>query len=209
MILYSILALLNLFFSVVPMAAGLIGYCKFPRPFKILTIYFIVVVIVESYGTYQFFHSGYLNWVYYFFTPIEYVFILYAFSFWQKKPSIRKLMLLSIPVFLIFCLAYDFLFCSFYVYSDFPDTILITIFVAIAAYTLLNLYKEDRGTLINNPIFWVCISLILFSSSYIIFCVVEFALPETRIIFLWVFHIIINIISNQFFTVGFICQQRQ
>lgn len=207
---YNILGALNLFFVLIPLIAGLIGFRKYTLDFKLLTFLFLIIAGVGIYSYSQAFRGQNNIWIYHFYDPIEYGLLIAVFSFWQKKQIVKRILLYSIPVFVLFC-GINIIFFTDDInnYNFFTSSISRIIFIIISAYTLLNIFKSDKGELLKKPEFWITIALLMYSSNTLAYFVFSKIHVAQVMVTLWVINVVMDIIANQIYAIGFICRYRQ
>ncbi|MCD6163316.1 MAG: hypothetical protein J7K40_13025 [candidate division Zixibacteria bacterium] len=206
---YNILGALSIFSIFIPLIAGLIGFRKYTLDFKLLTILFLIITGVGIYSYSQAIRGQNNIWLYHFYDPIEYSLFIAAFSFWQKKLVVKKIMLYSIPVFVIFCIINIILTDDINNYNFFTSSISRIIFIIISAYTLLDIFKSDKGELLKIPEFWIAIALFMCSSNTLVYFVFNKIIVAQVMVTFWVINLVIDLIANQIYAIGFICRYRQ
>jgi hypothetical protein len=179
--------------------AGVFVFHRLRWETKILVGYFILIGLVDILALYLAFHRVVNIWLFHLFTPLEYGFLVFVFSCWQRRPAVRLLLRLSIPLFAAVCLVDKLYLEDLCRFDSIATTLEAATLIMISVYTLFDLYREDSGPLLKNLRFWVATAvLIYFSGNFPIFA---FA----NVLTVWSVHHILNITSNMLFTGGFLC----
>ncbi len=189
--------------STLPLAAGIYGFRRFNSELKILVAFFALVVLVEAYCLYQAYNFGNTMWIFRFYTPVEYSFLVLVFSFWQKRAFLRKMLLYSIPLFVLICLGSESFLETSNNFNNFTASLESVLLVAISAFTLLGINQEDKGNILRDPRLWVGTAVLVYFAGN----VMVFALSK-ELTFWWT-HNILNILANLLFSGGFLCLLRR
>jgi hypothetical protein len=188
-----------------PIAAGVITLSRLKSDMKILLFLFILIAVVDVSTFILALRGNEYEWIHYIYTPIEYCLFIWALSLWQDKPFARRLLRLSIPAFAVICGLNVLALGKLVKTNSFEVTLSLIVYVAIAAYTLYNLQKNDYGSIWSDYRSWVCATLLFYSAASLVqFATMLFAFSLQ----LWQFHLVLNMISNIFFAGGFICLYR-
>lgn len=199
--LYSIAA----FSAAVPLSTGAYLYRRLNLDMKILLLLFAIVVLVEGYTFYQTLNKTDYYWIHHIYMPFEYGLIAFVFSCWQKKPLMRRALRISVPIFLLVCLADMISSRNLNNFNDFTAPLACTLYIGISAYTLVNLQKESPDSGLKNYRFWVGTALLIYSAgglAYFAFFDYFFSYE------IWAIHAALNIIAHILYSIGFICQTR-
>jgi len=182
-----------------PLLAGVFVLNRLGRETKILVGYFILIGLVDTFGLYLAANRTNTIWLFHLFTPLEYGFLVMVFSYWQKKPLLRLLLRLSIPLFALMCLVNKLFLESLVSFDNFTASLEGSALIMISVYTLFNLYRDNSGPISKDPRFWITVAVLIYFSG---------SLPTfafANIIALWSIHSILNITSNILFSGGFLC----
>jgi len=183
----------------VPLGAGVSLFNRLEREAKILVAYLILIGLVEAFSFYQALNKVSTIWLFHVFTPLEYGFLVVVFSYWQKKPLLRLLLRLSIPLFALICLVNKLFLESLVSFDNFTASLEGSALIMISVYTLFNLYRDNSGPISRDPRFWITVAVLIYFSG---------SLPTfafANIIALWSIPHILNVISNILFARGFLC----
>ncbi len=197
------LSLISFLSTTLPLATGIYGFRRFNSELKILVAYFALVVLVEAYCLYQAYNSGNTMWIFRFYTPIEYSFLVLVFSFWQKRAFLRRMLLYSIPLFVLIYLGSESFLETSNNFDNFTASLESVLLVGISAFTLLGINQEDKGNILRDPRFWVGTAVLIYFSGNVMI----FALSK-EITFWWA-HNSLNISANLLYSGGFLCLLRR
>lgn len=201
---YLLLDLLYIFVSLFTAAAGIIYYRLQDRPAKFLTWYFITVAIISPILTYLAYHGKNSIRLYHFYDPIEYFYLVFAFSYWTGNAKLTKILRYSIFGFLLLSAANSLRMPDINHYNYAALTIAHLIYVFISTWAIFYLVRGDRGNLAANPVFWLAISLFVMSADNSLWYAINEYLPFDKYwILLLNVHKVIDIISFLLSAVGF------
>lgn len=176
---------------------------RFFPPFIFLTL------VAEVWGDYLW-QIGRNNVPYYnLFSTFEIAFYLYFLGRTQRRDRIRKVIYLSIPVYLVFAVLNIFFYQginTFHTISFSVGSLLIVFYCIL--YFLDLLRRPPSEDLITNPIFWICSGLLFFySCGFPLYGLVNVWADIAPILIdnLSRFINILNIFLYTLFTISFIC----
>ncbi len=189
---------------------------------KLLFYLIMVMVAVESYSFYRFLDAKPNHWPSHIYMVIEFVLFFLIFKQWQSSKIIIKAINYVVPTFLLFCIInYIFfsqpifllvdgliVFNSWALYNFIPIKIAVVFFTAISAFTILQLFENDRGDILEIPAFWVSSGLLFFSSvSIVYFILVTFVVVSDKYaIYPAITMTATNVMANSFYAMSFIVQ---
>ena len=206
---YKLIPLLSLISATVPLIVGLYVFRSLSVEWKILVAYFAITLlggIVQAYLG----NRGINNlWSVYIIMMIEYAFLVFVFSYWQKKKILKTILYVSIPVFVFMSIGTMYLRGNLQQFNHYSMSIESIILVGISAYTLFEVSKESVGSLLREPRFLIATAvLVYFASTLILFALsnVLLTLPKQTVRVVFTFQVIMNIISNLIYAKGFLCQ---
>jgi hypothetical protein len=192
----------------VPLTTGLVLFRRLDADLRLFLLLFAIAAAVEGYTFYQVMHTRNAYWVYHIYMPIEYVVIAIVLSSWQQNYMARRLIRLSIPLFVVLCL-WDILGGG-----DLNDlnaltaSIAYTLYVGMSAYTLVNLdYQNIRSTL-SDYRFWIGTALLVYSAGGLAYFSFHDTIVADYLIQIWIIHGVLNILAYLMYSVGFVCQVR-
>ena len=174
-----------------------------PRELKILLGLFVVVVGADAVSIYMIIRQQSNIQVLHIYTLLEYSFLIIVFSYWQKSPSLRRYLLISIPLFALLGISAKIFLEAPTQFDNFTSSVEGAVLVGVSAYTLYGLILEDLGSLYREPRFWVSVAVLVYFSGNLV------AFSLRPVIFIGVIHSILNIISNLCYTGGFLSLRRR
>lgn len=192
----------------IPLITGLILYSKLSPILKLLIFLFFIIAAVEGYTFYLSMNDRNPYWVYHIYMPIEYTIIAAIFSSWQRKPWARKIIRLSILLFVILC------FWDISGGGDLNDlnaftaSVAYSLYVGISAYTLVNLNHGSVQSLTYDCRFWIGTALLIYSAGALAYFSFHDMIVANYLIGIWAVHLILNIIAYMLYSVGIICEAR-
>lgn len=190
---------------------GLFTYRYHSRDIRILVYYLSISLLGELIST----SLGYFGknnlWMIHIFTVVKYVFFMMIFSFWQSNMTIRRIIYVSIPTFIIIYIICFFFFESLRQFNNYTKPIESIIIIITASYSLFEISKTSTDSLFVNPRFWIASGVLIYTTSTIII----FALSNVLLVstikdwkILWLIIPIMDIIEKLVFTEGLLCSYR-
>jgi len=183
----------------VPLGAGVSLFNRLEREAKILVAYFIFIGLVEAFSFYQALNKVSTIWLFHVFTPLEYGFLVVVFSYWQKRPLLRLVLQLSIPLFALICIANKLFVENLVSFDNFSTSLESLVLIIISVRTLFDLSRENSSTLSKDSRFWIAIAVLTYFSGNL----PTFAFAN--VIAVSSIKHILNVISNILFARGFLC----
>ena len=188
---------------VIPLSIGVLRYHRLRLEMRLLLLLFASMALVEALSFYQAYNYRGTIWLFHLYTPVEYSLLALVFSFWQKRAFLRKMLLYSIPLFVLICVGSELFLATSNNFDNFTASLESVLLVAISSFTLLGINLEDGGNILGDPRFWVGTAvLIYFAGNLMIFGLSE------EITFWWT-HNSLNISANLLFSGGFLCLLRR
>lgn len=205
--LYSWVELANLLSCVPALALAIRYFRRLDGAFRLLLLWFVVILIVETFNFYQVYQGRSNVWIYHFYMPVEFVLFMLILSSWQRSRRFRTLLIASIPFFVLLCLINLYVSGIDGTFNFLPVSVSAVLYVAVAAYTMLNLYRTHAGSLFKAPRFWALSALILYSSGTLVYFSFNRIVVEQAIVAIWLMHAGLYILTNQLYAVGFLCHR--
>ena len=159
------LAFLATLVSILPAIAGIFCFRWLARPAKILTFYYIFAALFGLIEYYMAINGINNVRFYHFYDPIEYFFIVFAFSYWTANKKTTLIFRYSIIGFFAISFANTFRMPNLNQYSSNALTVAYLAYVFISSSTIYNIIKRDTGKMTANPVFWLALSLFVLSSN--------------------------------------------
>jgi hypothetical protein len=185
-------------------------YRNLPRPLRILV--WLIAFNIGLIGLEFIIASGKRNnlWLTHVSTIVEYVLIVFIFSSWIKHKTIRFVLMSSLPLFIVLWIVGKFTFEPLSFADDLTSTISKVLQISFSAYLLIIIVKDSDIAWRHDSRFWIAASVIIYAAgSLFIFALfnkmVQVSPDFLRMI--WPLNWILAIISNLFFTLGFLCKE--
>jgi len=124
--------------TVFPLVVGLYKYRWLSVEMKILLILFFIASLVDGYSLYQAFNQCGNIWYLHFYTPIEYGILALVFSCWIKEKIIKRILRLSIPLFILIFVMNKIFIESMDYFDYITASIESIVLIAISVYVLYN-----------------------------------------------------------------------
>lgn len=140
------------------------------------------------------------------YSVLEFGLIIYILTFWLGQKNIKKIFLLSIPVYWMFYLIVNFsglesLGSGQINYLTRPIGLMIIF--AFSLYTLHHLHFVGHRRLYTDYRFWILSGMIIYSAGgVIVFAFIYVGSRSNGLVFLAYFHAVLNIIHNLFYAIG-------
>jgi hypothetical protein len=176
---------------------------------KVLTLFLGVKLAIDLLGMYLALNHINNLWLLHILTILEYSFLIYIFSFWQKNPILKKILHLSIPLFTVLGIAIMLLGENIRYFNSVTRPIASLALVAAAGYALFELNKETYDSVFRQPRFWIGAAVMLyFSGTLVLFSLGNLLLGTSLQWMKTVFNVnvIMNIVANAMYIGGFLCQ---
>lgn len=199
------------FSSVIPFLVGLFYAPKENKPLKLFLI-FTCVALIFDFISFITARNGINNLLlFYIYTLIEYVFIVYFLSQIIKNKVIIKLIIISTPLLCLYIIYYAFLIDGMLVFTPSVKSfegLLISLFGGF--YFLESYIKEDY---IDMKYFWINLGILVYfmGSMFTFLFLKDYSESNSPITNkqLWMVHSFCNIIANLLYSLGFISNLRQ
>lgn len=184
----------------IPLIIGAFGYRRLKIDMKILLALISLTFFVEIFVFYLSHEKANSIWVHNIYLPLEYILIALIFSKWHQKVIFGNIIMFSIPVFLIIHIVSLIKIGDINQINSFSISLSCTFYVCISTYALINLLKDDFGSIYQDYRFWVCSALLLYSAGSIAF----WAFSRIIVSFLlYYIHLGVNIIAYSLFAGAF------
>lgn len=195
--------------NVLPVIAGLLFLFRLSVDLRVLFVFCLLKTLTDLFGL-QLALEGVSNlWLFHISTLMEYLILILVFSFWQKNAHLRKWLRLSIPLFALFWIVAKLTFEDFGGLDNYSAPLANVLLIAVAAYTLYEVNKENVLTFHRMPSFWVaCGVLIYYTGNLTVFTLGNIVVAR-GLIKAWYIHSAMNIIANLCYAGGFVCLLRR
>jgi hypothetical protein len=186
----------------VPVIIGLFRFKRFNIELKLILLWFFLAMACDWYVFWMMLAHKSANWTRYYYLPAEYAIIAFAFSRWSTNERIKRLLILSIPIFIAICVISAIAKDSLLFDDNLTLPLSCLLYAIISLYTLISLINENYSPIYKNYIFWICAGLLLYSVSGVIFYSLSNYYP------LYIFfqiNTVTMLVSTVFYSVGLIC----
>lgn len=187
--------------SLIPFIAGIISYRFGKEDMRLFTLFFGIAVVSDLYLWYTAMHNVNNLWALHIWSLVEYCFLAYVFSYWQKSSTFRKLLRWSIPVFMILWLVAKLVsievMSQFHNYTRSIGSMILTITSVVTLYRL----NESEG-IFRQYQFWISLGVLIYFAGNIIWFSINNIVLVGSLFFM---HSIVNIIANLLYAGGFLC----
>ena len=179
--------------------------------FFVLTLLLGVTFVVESVGYFNLWTKNKVaGWIFLLFLPVQYS--LYALYFKNiiKNDKIKKTILISVPVLLLWNICNTVFFQSFLMLNTYAILLACLLYCTWSSIYLIQLLRGiGDENLAHNPHFWICTgTLFFYSVSFFIIAFIQIINKEDHGLAsqLWFLIRALNIILYGLFAYAFICQ---
>ena len=188
---------------------GIICYRRHDKNIKIFIWYLCLVFLIESFNVYKSVRVENNIWIYHFYGPIEYAFLITVLSSWIDEGKLKKALKLSIVAFFILAVINGIIAGNISTYNYLPASIAYPIFTGVSAYILLKILTGDWGDIWRKSTFWICSALLLISSCNIVYFSFQKFFNENSLIWPWVLHNIVSMFTYILYSIGLIVKPRE
>ena len=150
--------------------------------------------------------------VYHFYIPIEYVFWIYYFYAINDKKIVKKVLLYSVPTFMLLCL---FVSINLTQIDGFPNIQLNIegiLLIIVATYSIFTIEIKKNISVFSRPVFWVCVAVLIYYTSISPFTALYNFILESKGHLYKVFKLYLQFIPNYILyiclSIAFICSNR-
>jgi hypothetical protein len=187
---------------VVPVVIGLFRFKQLNLEMRLILLWFFLAMVVDWFAFGMMLVHKSANWTRYYYIPVEYAIIAFAFSRWSLNPLIKRILVLSIPVFIAICILSALAKDNLLFNDNLTLPLSCLLYAIISLYTLISLINENYSLIYKNYIFWICAGLLLYSVSGVIFYSLSNYYP------LYIFfqiNTVTMLVSTVFYSVGLLC----
>jgi hypothetical protein len=207
-----VLPYLSVFSDVVVVAAVLYSRKKLTTEMKILGVYFVLCVLLAVLQLYLAINGINNVWTAQYFSPVQYALLMLAFYYWNRGSTVGKIILYSIPVFVIAWTLGSFWLPNSSDTLNYADPISAVMLVFASSYTLLTIDRLEGTSVLDLPAFWVSAAAIIYFGGTIVFSSLSAPLLKVSIETMrlaWSTQSVANILANLLFAGGFLCLRRK
>jgi hypothetical protein len=194
--------------TLIPISTGLWGFSKLRIELKLLLAILLISILVDGYTFFEFYQQGNGHWAHHLYAPTEYCFLAAMFSFWQPNPKARKLILLSIPVFVLISIISIILLRHLTLLNDFTASLASALYVIISLYTLIKIQEDDKGSILKDYRFWICAAVMVYYSAALAYFAFLNLIPPQDFTYVWLIHLSLNGLTNIIYAMAMVFQWR-
>jgi len=204
-----VLTATSVFSALFPVGVGIGTIRRLKLEMRFLVGLFIFAALVEGITFYQALSSGGSHLAHYIYAPVEYALLIYVFSFWQENGIVRRAIRISIPIYILICLADMNMEKGLNSLNVLTRSLANIIYVLVASYTMLMLLRKDSGSIYRDFRFWIASGVLLYSSGSLAYFTLHNLMPSDILLVVWYIHNGLNITANLMYAAAFLCQYRQ
>jgi hypothetical protein len=157
-IIYNLLILISFILA-------LMAFLKGHKHFLQLTILLGITSVEELISLYLIAKEIDFTWLYHVYNIIEYSLLCLFFLHYIKNKVIKKLISVSIPVFICISVSISFFTYKFEGFPGLNINIEGLLLSVVCVYMLLNIEVEDNQSIFKKHIFWICSGIFVFFGS--------------------------------------------
>ena len=192
--------------TAIPIFAGVFRLFRLKTEMALLLCLLTLMLNFELYSLSLYLNGKNPYWLQHVYSPIEYIFVIVIFSFWIDNARFRKMLFISIPVFILLAVVTVMTFESLDISNGFMASISCIAYIVVSLLVIHNIFTTKNGLVYKNYKFWVSAGFLLYSSGSILYFSFYDFLASYH---LWLFHNICNVLANIIFTIGFLCLPRR
>jgi hypothetical protein len=187
---------------VVPVVIGLFRFKQLNLEMRLVLLWFFLAMVIDWFAFGMMLAHKSANWTRYYYIPVEYAIIAFAFSRWSLNQRLKRLLILSIPIFMAICvisaLAKDNLLFN----DNLTIPLSCLLYAIISLNMLISLLNTNYVAIHKNFIFWICAGLLLYSASGVIF----YSLSNYYPLYIYFqINTATMIVSTIFYSIGLLC----
>jgi hypothetical protein len=194
-----------------PIIVGIRYWTAIGKDLKILLFLLLIGFLIDCFTGWRH-HDVYLHELAYTYILVELFLVMYIIIFWQESLRVKRLLQIIVVLYVIFWTYAGFTFKVFPRLYSIVGSVSKTLFVLSAGYTLFVVVENRLGTLKNDKRFWILLSFVLNSGGTLMpFALQDLLRVQSKqaLFIAWSITLIITVMSNILFTVGFLCPQKQ
>jgi uncharacterized membrane protein len=189
---------------------GGVRYRNLPRPLKILE--WLIIFSILEVGVQWFLASYHIYnlWTSHFYSLIEIIFVTFMYSSWVKQKQFKLILFLCLAGFIILWIISKFTFEPFSTADDGTATVSKIFQILFSVYLLVKVVRESEIIWTNDSRLWVVAGTIIYSAgSIFLFALFTkmLQISHDRLRVVWFLNWILIIVSNLFYTRGFLCKK--
>jgi len=190
-----------------PPITGVIRYKRLSREFRVLFFFFFIGALYEFVQVWMAKHGINNLWTSHIYHAGEFVVFMWVLAIWEERPRIKRLMVLSISIYLVLWVILKFTFNPI---MEGVDTLALPVHIVftILSIRLLHvLVEKERSLLLTIPRFWFLAGLLIYSSGDLVMYALSSVIEQLPIEIygkVWQYHWLVDSIANILFAAGFL-----
>ncbi|NOU18405.1 MAG: hypothetical protein HOO91_12685 [Bacteroidales bacterium] len=149
--------------------------------------------------------------LYHIYLPIEYSLLAYYFYLTLRNILVKKIVLYSIPLFIIFSLMFSLKVVIISKYPNFQTIIECLLLVTWATMAIFTIEVKEDVSILSLPVFWICVAILVYQCGVFTFTGVFNFLLDTKPELLdkiKPYQIVLNCIIYILYSIAFVCSHR-
>jgi len=164
----------------------------------------LVATVLKYFGFNYFF-------LYHIYLPIEYSLLAYYFYLTIRNVRVKRAILYSIPMFIVFSLMFSLEVVLISKYPNFQTNIECLLLVVWATIAIFTIEVKEDVSILSLPVFWICVAILIYQCGIFTFTgMFNYLLKSKSDLFerLRSYHIVFNCILYTLYSIAFICSHR-
>ena len=206
---YYYLPILVVSTNIIVFFIGVFVFRKLTAEMKMFVVLLGLGAITEGAILILLFFGKIIQWPHNIYAPVQYALYSYILSHWQKSLLAKKLILLSIPIYIMISIYSTFKYYHFYQMDSFSISLSFVLYAIISSYTLYIMQMEDAGGIFSEYKFWILSGILLYSAGGLTYFALNDLIAKHYVLILYIMHVIWYIITYVVYSVGILRQFRE
>ncbi len=200
-----------IFFIAISLVLSLFSY-KNEKSLKVFPILLSVALIAELLTLLFYKFNIDYNIIYHIYIPLEYCLLAYYFYLNINLNKLKKIILYSIPFYLIISIIFSLKIVNIQKYPNFQTNIEGLLLIAWATIAIFNIEVRSNLSIVRLPIFWICVAVLVYNCGIFSYIGVYNYICESRPgltngLKFYVLNLL-NYILYTLLSIAFICSQK-
>jgi hypothetical protein len=205
---------LSIYFALVMISflASLTAFFQKPTPsyLRLFPGFLLVTIVVEGISTWMFFHGKRSNYLYNFFSAVEFLFYMYVLREIIQSVKAKKVILYVAWIYALLGIANALFIQKLASYNSVTYALGCLLIALISIYYFFELFQSMSSvSLVRMPAFWICAGLLFYyTCSFPLYSMANFmkaAIIRKNIQFIV---LLLNVFLYSSFTIAFLCRIR-
>ena len=188
---------------------GMSIFKKLTNEMKVFVVLMGLAAITEVTILYVLFRGKSIQWPQNIYLPLQYALLSYIISTWQKSLFARKLILISIPIYILISTYSIFQYYHFYNFDNFSVSLSNVLFAIMSSYTLYIIQKSELDGILNNYRFWMLSGFLIYSAGNLTYFALNDLVFKHYVFAFYALFLFWNIIAYILYIIGMIRQYRE